>query len=82
MPTVAVLRGDGIGPEVIEQGLSVLRAAAVKYGLALSFEEALVGGAAYDVTGHPLPAETRELCLRADAVLSRRSRRSKDDATP
>ena len=68
MPTVAVLRGDGIGPEVIEEGLGVLTAAANAYDVPITFEESLVGGAAYDATGHPLPPETKELCLRADAV--------------
>ncbi len=64
-PLVAVLPGDGIGPEVVRETLKVLRAA----GAALEFEEALIGGAAYDATGHPLPPETLALCKRADAVL-------------
>jgi 3-isopropylmalate dehydrogenase len=63
---VALLPGDGIGPEVIEQGVRVLRAVC---GEALSFEEALVGGAAYKAGGHPLPAATLELARRADAIL-------------
>ena len=68
MTQIAVLRGDGIGPEIIEQGLAVLRAAADRFGLELSFTEALVGGAAFDAGGHPLPPETRSLCEKADAV--------------
>lgn len=64
-PLVAVLPGDGIGPEVVRETLKVLRAA----GANLEFEEALIGGAAYDATGHPLPPETLALCKRADAVL-------------
>ncbi|HLV80170.1 MAG TPA: 3-isopropylmalate dehydrogenase [Chthonomonadaceae bacterium] len=67
--TIAVLPGDGIGPEITQQAVRVLRAVAQRYALALLFEEALVGGAAYDATGHPLPPETLALCRRADAVL-------------
>lgn len=62
---VAVLPGDGIGPEVTRQALKVLEAT----GLDFTFEEALVGGAAYDETGHPLPSATLELCKASDAVL-------------
>jgi len=67
--TIAVLPGDGIGPEITQQAMRVLRAVAERYALALNFEEALVGGAAYDATGHPLPPETLSLCRRADAIL-------------
>jgi len=63
-PTVAVLRGDGIGPEVIESALSVLGAC-----LPVRVREALVGGAAIDATGDPLPAETLAVCRASDAVL-------------
>jgi 3-isopropylmalate dehydrogenase len=62
---VAVLAGDGIGPEVVAQALRVLESVAP----ALVFEEALVGGAAYDATGQPLPPATHALCRDADAVL-------------
>jgi 3-isopropylmalate dehydrogenase len=62
---VAVLPGDGIGPEVTAEAVKVLRAA-VGY---LEFEKALVGGAAYDATGEPLPAETLALCHKAAAAL-------------
>jgi len=62
---IAVLPGDGIGPEVIAEAEKVLRAATAD----LEFEHALVGGAAYDSTGHPLPQETLALCKAADAVL-------------
>ncbi|MDR3708955.1 MAG: 3-isopropylmalate dehydrogenase [Capsulimonadaceae bacterium] len=68
MTHIAVLRGDGIGPEIVEEGLKVLRAAATRFKLDLTFTEALVGGAAYDATGHPLPDATRSLCEGADAV--------------
>jgi len=62
---VAVLPGDGIGPEVVSEAVKVLQAA----GASLEFQAALVGGAAYDATGHPLPVESLALCKRADAVL-------------
>jgi 3-isopropylmalate dehydrogenase len=63
---VALLPGDGIGPEVIEQAVRVLR---VVCGDALTFEEALVGGAAYKASGHPLPADTLDLARRSRAIL-------------
>lgn len=66
---IAVLAGDGIGPEVVEAALPVLRAAAEAEGARLDLQPALVGGAAYDATGHPLPPETLRLCHEADAVL-------------
>jgi 3-isopropylmalate dehydrogenase len=62
---IAVLPGDGIGPEVIAEAVKVLKATGNSY----EFEEALVGGAAYDDGGHPLPASTLDLCRKADAVL-------------
>ncbi len=66
---IAVLPGDGIGPEIIAEAVKVLRAGADRFGLELSFQEALIGGAAYDATGHPLPPETLVLCKSSDAVL-------------
>lgn len=66
---IACLPGDGIGPEVTAQAVKVLKAAGAKYGFALEFETALAGGAAYDATGEPFPAETRDLCDAADAIL-------------
>jgi len=62
---VAVLAGDGIGPEVISEAVKVLKAFTSEY----TFEEALVGGIAYDQTGTPLPAATLDLCRDADAIL-------------
>ena len=62
---IAVLAGDGIGPEIIAQAKRVLNAVAPDVEL----KDALVGGAAYDATGHPLPPETLELCKASDAVL-------------
>ena len=63
---VALLPGDGIGPEVVAQAKRVLDALAIP---GLTYEEALVGGAAYHATGHPLPVETLDLAKRADAIL-------------
>jgi 3-isopropylmalate dehydrogenase len=68
MPTIAVLPGDGIGPEIMLEGVKVLQAAAKKHDIHLDLHEALVGGAAYDATGHPLPPETLALAERADAI--------------
>jgi hypothetical protein len=64
VPTVAVLRGDGVGPEVIEAALSVLGAIHP-----VRIEEALIGGAAIDAKGDPLPPETLALCRQSQAVL-------------
>ena len=66
---VAVLAGDGIGPEVVEQAVRVLQAVAAAGGHAFSLESALIGGAAIDATGSALPEETLAACRRADAVL-------------
>jgi len=66
---IAVIPGDGIGPEVIKQALKVLRAAAQKIDLSFEFQEVLLGGAAIDSTGVPLPEETVRICKDSDAVL-------------
>ncbi|PTL76281.1 3-isopropylmalate dehydrogenase [Vitiosangium sp. GDMCC 1.1324] len=66
---VAVLPGDGIGPEVVEQGTRLLKAVAERFGHSFELVEAPMGGAAIDLTGSPLPPETLALCQRADAVL-------------
>lgn len=73
MKKIAVLAGDGIGPEVMAEALTVLKAAVEKEkgGAAETFEykEALVGGAAIDASGEPLPKDTLELCRESDAIL-------------
>lgn len=66
---IAVIPGDGIGVEIVPQAVKALQAISEKYGHTFSFTEALVGGAAYDAQGHPLPAATLELCKSSDAVL-------------
>jgi len=66
---IVTLPGDGVGPEVTQQAVIVLKAAAVKYGFELKFTDALIGGAAIDATGVPLPDETVALCKASDGVL-------------
>ena len=66
---IAVLKGDGIGPEIVTEALRVLERSAEKGGFAVRFEEALLGGAAIDATGVPLPEETVKACKAADSVL-------------
>ncbi|MDX1909054.1 MAG: 3-isopropylmalate dehydrogenase [Bacteroidia bacterium] len=67
--TIALLPGDGIGPEVIQAAVAVLEAVATRFGHTFTWRESLVGAAAIDATGDPLPADTLANCLSADAVL-------------
>jgi 3-isopropylmalate dehydrogenase len=69
MHTITILSGDGIGPEVMTQALRVLHTAAEKFQFSVSTSEHLVGGAALDAVGHPLPQETLAACEKADAIL-------------
>lgn len=66
--TIAVLPGDGIGPEVINQGIKVLESVADKYHHQFKYNYALLGASAIHHSGTPLPAETLEICLACDAV--------------
>ena len=66
---IAVLPGDGIGPEVVSEGVRVLQAVADRFGHAFAFESAPVGGSAIDTEGDPLPARTLALCRRSNAIL-------------
>ena len=66
---IVLLPGDGIGPEVITEAVKVLRAVEKKFGCAFSTEEALIGGAAIDATGEPLPQATLDAAKKADAIL-------------
>ena len=66
---IAVLSGDGIGPEIMKQGVAVLDAVATKFGHQFAYEEALVGATAIEAVGNPYPDSTHEMCMRADAVL-------------
>ena len=67
--TIALLPGDGIGPEVIAEGVRVLRAVAERWDHPLELSEGLIGGCALDARGTPLPSDTIDLCKSADAVL-------------
>ncbi len=66
---LGIIKGDGIGPEIINEAINVLDAAASKFGFNLEYEEFLLGGAAIDETGVPLPQETINGVRRVDAVL-------------
>ncbi|MBF0256810.1 MAG: 3-isopropylmalate dehydrogenase, partial [Gammaproteobacteria bacterium] len=66
---ILVLPGDGIGPEIVAEAVKVLEALRQRHGLDVELEHGLVGGAAIDATGGPLPAETLERAKAADAVL-------------
>lgn len=66
---IAVLAGDGIGPEIMEQGVAVMSAVAEKFGHEVSYREALCGAHAIDEVGDPFPEETFQTCMQADAVL-------------
>ncbi len=66
---ITLIKGDGIGPEIIDEAVKVLDAVASSSGFHFSYDEALMGGIAYDVTGDPLPQETINKSLNSDAVL-------------
>jgi 3-isopropylmalate dehydrogenase len=66
---IAVLAGDGIGPEIIEQALKVTKAVCNKFGHELKYKKALTGACAIDEVGDPYPEETHQLCMDSDAVL-------------
>lgn len=66
---IAVLAGDGIGPEISKQGVAVMAAVCKKFGHEVNFTEALVGAAAIDAVGNPFPDDTYNICKEADAVL-------------
>ncbi len=66
---IAVLPGDGIGPEVTKEAIKVLKAVAVEFDHSFHFTEAAVGAIAIDQTGNPLPDQTLDLCRMSDAVL-------------
>jgi len=66
---IAVLKGDGIGPEVTNQSLKVLNAVAEKFNHTFEYAEGLIGAHAIDKTGNPLPAATLDICLESDAIL-------------
>ncbi|MEL4105438.1 3-isopropylmalate dehydrogenase [Oscillospiraceae bacterium WX1] len=67
--TIAVIEGDGIGPEIVGAATDVLNAVGKKFDLSFTFNKVLAGGAAIDATGAPLPDETVKACLDSDSVL-------------
>ncbi|BAU63894.1 3-isopropylmalate dehydrogenase [Stanieria sp. NIES-3757] len=66
---ITLLPGDGIGPEIMAVTVEVLKVVGKQHNLEFAFEEALIGGAAIDETGEPLPAKTLDICRNSDAVL-------------
>ncbi|MFT7037244.1 MAG: 3-isopropylmalate dehydrogenase [Cyclobacteriaceae bacterium] len=66
---IGVLAGDGIGPEIVEQGIKVMDAIGAKFGHNFNYTSALVGAIAIDETGNPYPDETHQVCMDSDAVL-------------
>ncbi|MDR1723046.1 MAG: 3-isopropylmalate dehydrogenase [Tannerella sp.] len=66
---IAVLPGDGIGPEIVSQALKAVNAVCDRFGHELAYSEAIVGAAAIDAVGDPYPPATYELCMKSDAVL-------------
>ena len=66
---ITLLPGDGIGPEIIQVAVEVLKVVGEQLNLSFEFQEGLIGGAAIDATGEPLPSATLEMCRNSDAVL-------------
>ena len=66
---IAVIRGDGIGPEIVAEAIKVLEAVAAKYGHSFTYDEVDMGGVAIDKWGEPLPQAMLDKCLAADSVL-------------
>jgi 3-isopropylmalate dehydrogenase len=66
---IAILNGDGIGPEVTKQSIRILNSIAERFGHTFTYQEALIGADAIDKTGTALPSETIDICLDSDAVL-------------
>ncbi len=69
MKKITLLKGDGIGPEIIDATVQVLKKLETVFGPSFEFQEALIGAIAIDKTGNPLPDETIEMCKNSDAVL-------------
>lgn len=67
--TIAVIRGDGIGPEIVGEAIGVLDAVAAKFGHTFLYQEAPMGGCAIDAFGDPLPESSLQTCLSADSAL-------------
>lgn len=67
--SIAVIKGDGIGPEIVDETIKVLDTAGKKFGFETEYKECLMGGCAIDATGVPLPQETIDICKASDSVL-------------
>ena len=67
--TIALIPGDGIGPDVVAEAVKVLDAVAKKFGHKWNYTNVLAGGAAIDKFGHPLPQDQLDICLKSDAAL-------------
>ena len=66
---IAILPGDGIGPEIISEAEKLLQCLQHDFGFEVELESAAIGGAGFDAVGHPLPDATLTLCQQADAIL-------------
>ena len=66
---IAVLKGDGIGPEIVDEAIRVLETVGRKFNIEFDYSEGLIGGIAIDTVGSPFPAETQRICEQADAIL-------------
>lgn len=66
---ILLLPGDGIGPEIVAEAVKVLDVLKANHGLDVEMHSGLVGGAAYDASGHPLPDETMQMARDVDAIL-------------
>ena len=66
---IAVLPGDGIGPEIVAEAVKVVDKVAAKFDYKIEYSHGVVGAAAIDAVGEPYPKETHEKCMAADAVL-------------
>ncbi|WP_290904954.1 isocitrate/isopropylmalate family dehydrogenase, partial [Eubacterium sp.] len=66
---ITVLKGDGIGPEIVDEAIKVLNKAGEKFGFKFNYNYQLLGGCAIDATGEPYPKETADACKASQAVL-------------
>ena len=66
---IALVKGDGIGPEIVDAAVKVLDRVGDKFGHSFTYTDVLAGGCAIDAVGEPLPKESVELCLSSDAVI-------------
>ncbi|RUM66725.1 MAG: 3-isopropylmalate dehydrogenase, partial [Sulfurospirillum sp.] len=66
---IAIIKGDGIGPEIVDEAIKVLDSVSVNSDFEFDYHEYLMGGNAYEITGDPLPQETIDGCLNSDAIL-------------